>query len=527
MIGSEDSLKLIVNSNSTHDSLKLDAINSLVLDYYLYTSPDSAEFYAMKYYEIAENSGLASQMAMALNTLGVIYMEKDDYLKAQSFFERSLNLKRELKDNMDIARTLNNLAILNSKLGNFSKAISYHNQSLALSEKEFDSLGIAQSLTNIAMLYRNSQIFDKALEYNYKSLEICKNLNHQNGLAINYNNLGIIYSEKNEHKKALMYFNQAQNIHIQLKNKQAVASTLANIGTIKQIQNKFDAALDCNFKSKRIYEEIKNKEGISGILINTGIIYLAQNKPYEAIKLLRRAYVIASEIGAKRNIAMSAKELFRAYKTVGNYKKALAMYERYVAVNDSIESDENRRELIHQEYKYKYLQIHMADSLKNAQAIELSKQRRMKELAVERSHRNLIIVLFMLLLIILGVIFRFRTIKVKTEKAVLLKEIELLKSQSINFSAHLSIENLSHQLNREKVNQNIDGTLNDTDWKVLTLLCSNPTINNREISEKIALSFEGVRSSLKKMYRIFNVQKSNENQRIALVVKVIQISNAK
>jgi hypothetical protein len=63
----------------------------------------------------------------------------------------------------------------------------------------------------------------------------------------------------------------------------------------------------------------------------------------------------------------------------------------------SIESDENRRELIHQEYKYKYLQIHMADSLKNAQAIELSKQRRMKELAVERSHRNLIIALFMLI----------------------------------------------------------------------------------------------------------------------------------
>ena len=86
---------------------------------------------------------------------------------------------------------------------------------------------------------------------------------------------------------------------------------------------------------------------------------------------------------------------------------------------------------------------------------------------------------------------------------------------------------LKGHLDRTKIDAAVNRVLNDSDWNVLSLLCKNPTINNREISEQISLSFEGVRSSLKKMYRIFNIQNSSENQRIALVIQAIRISNTK
>ena len=100
----------------------------------------------------------------------------------------------------------------------------------------------------------------------------------------------------------------------------------------------------------------------------------------------------------------------------------------------------------------------------------------------------------------------------------------MLKSEAIIFLGSSKELKLNNHLNREKIEAEINGVLNDSDWSVLTLLCEKPTINNREISELVSLSFDGVRSSLRKMYRIFNIQNTNENQRMALVIKAFQIS---
>ena len=80
-------------------------------------------------------------------------------------------------------------------------------------------------------------------------------------------------------------------------------------------------------------------------------------------------------------------------------------------------------------------------------------------------------------------------------------------------------------LKREKIESSISTKLNDSDWKILSQLLENPAITNREIAELVSLSFEGVRSSLKKMYRVFDIQKSGENQKISLIIKATRISN--
>ena len=80
------------------------------------------------------------------------------------------------------------------------------------------------------------------------------------------------------------------------------------------------------------------------------------------------------------------------------------------------------------------------------------------------------------------------------------------------------------KINRNKVNSAIESKLNETDWKVLDILYQNPIATNKQIAGKIYLSVEGVRSSLKKMYRLYNIQQSAENQKIALTIAVMKIS---
>lgn len=520
-----DSLKLVWKNTLLDDSTRIAAVNTLILSNYIYSNPDSTFHYAQKQYEFAEKRNLKLEMAYSLNILGVAHMDKGDFRTSERCFEQSLDIKKAHSKDQDIANTLNNLAILHAKFGNYSKSIEYQNQSLSISEKNNDSVGKAQSLSNIATLYNRMGSFDKALEYNKLALKLSRELQHPEGMAICYHNMGVVFSRKSSFDTAIYYYTKAQVIQEQLNNKLAEAKTLANIGTVKNLQGFHFEAITFQNLSLDIYEAIGNMEGVSGTYINIGSIYQAQHNYSVAIQYLKKGLSIARPLGLKENIAAATKGLYEAYKATGNTNMALSMFEQYTSVQDSLQSDKNKRELIHQEYKYKYLQMHLADSLRNAQTLELERKEHQKNAAIERTQRYTIIVLFMLILTIIAIVVRLRSMKIKNEKEILLKEIEVLRSSAVLYTRQNNNNDLDKQLNRTKICSNIEGSLNDTDWNVLTVLCSKPTINNREISETISLSFEGVRSSLKKMYRLFDIQKSKENQRIALVIKAIQLSN--
>ena len=63
----------------------------------------------------------------------------------------------------------------------------------------------------------------------------------------------------------------------------------------------------------------------------------------------------------------AASNLWYVNKKLGRYKPALEMYELYIATRDSIESEENQKEVIRQEYKYAYEKQAAADSIKAAE----------------------------------------------------------------------------------------------------------------------------------------------------------------
>ncbi|NOQ26761.1 MAG: tetratricopeptide repeat protein [Bacteroidales bacterium] len=522
-----DSLKAVWNDKTQADSNRINAINDIIWTEYLYSQPDSAFYLAQQALVIATEKGLKKGTATLLSTQGVSFMVRGDYYNATKYHKRSLEIQKEINDLPGISKTYNNIALVSTKKGDYAKAIEYHNQSLLISEKIKDKLGIARALTNIATIYMRIENYDKSLEHHLRSLKICEELGNKYGISICNNNIGIIYSEKKEYSKALEYYFHALVIQEELGNDLALAHALGNIGRVYQLQGNSISAVYYQKRSLSIKEKIGNKEGIAGCLCNIAEIFQGTGNYDSAIVYSNASLKIATEIGSAINISAATEGLYIAYKAKGRYAKALNMFELFVEINDSLQSEEKQNEIIHQEYKYKYLQMHIADSLKNVQAFELEKINRQKEAERERIQRYAIYTLFGLILIVIGVILKVRSIKIRTEKEYLLKEIEILKSEAIIYMTSSNEAPLKAHLDRTKIDAAINGILNDSDWNVISLLCKNPTINNREISEQISLSFEGVRSSLKKMYRIFNIQNSNENQRIALVIQAIRFSNTK
>jgi len=67
--------------------------------------------------------------------------------------------------------------------------------------------------------------------------------------------------------------------------------------------------------------------------------------------------------------------------------------------------------------------------------------------------------------------------------------------------------------------------LNESDWKIIDTIKNDPMLNNQEIADNVTLSLEGVRSSLKKMYRLANLEKRSPNQKLNLIHNLLKALN--
>ena len=104
----------------------------------------------------------------------------------------------------------------------------------------------------------------------------------------------------------------------------------------------------------------------------------------------------------------------------------------------------------------------------------------------------------------------------------MLEEIRLLKNQNLSVVTN----DEKFELNREKLDSYIRRSLNETDWLILQVLLVNPTAMNKEISEKVNLSIDGVGSSLRRMYDYFDIH-DTKYKKVALLHKVIKVSEFK
>lgn len=71
----------------------------------------------------------------------------------------------------------------------------------------------------------------------------------------------------------------------------------------------------------------------------------------------------------------------------------------------------------------------------------------------------------------------------------------------------------------------MERNLGDSSWTILNILFAAPSVSNKAIAEEVHLSLEGVSSSLRHMYKAFEVSsENNHNKKVALITRIVQIS---
>lgn len=380
-----DSLKLCIEY-AQHDTVKINAYQAW--DNIIYVSdPKLDQELNQKIVSIAENNlknqnltlkekdAFKKSLAQALNSLGIIFYNKGESLKALDYYTHSLKIREKIGDKKGIAATLNNLGTVYQGQAENDKAIDYYTRSLEINEEIHDQKGEANCLSNIGRIYQELADTLKAVDYQMRSLKIRESIGDKRGVAIAYCNLGSLYADMGNEAKAMKFFNRSLTVSEEIGDKNNIALALGNMGFVYKTIGASSQALDYLNRSLKIFEEIDNKRWIAASLNYIGDVYKLEGEVEQAIPFYKRALLIAQEGNLVSATRDAGQALYNSYKMNGSYKEALAMYELFIQMRDSILNETNQKEVL----KYTYEKQRALDEKEHEKQMEVSAERAQKQ----------------------------------------------------------------------------------------------------------------------------------------------------
>ncbi|MCB0408756.1 MAG: tetratricopeptide repeat protein [Flavobacteriales bacterium] len=371
-----DSLWTVWQSPTQPDSSRLNAIYIISWNQFLFSNPDSAFNIAEEHFDFAKAKNNTEHMAIASGTKGVSFYMRANYYEAVKYYHQSLSLYEKIEQKQGQAQMLNNLGLIYKELEEYDTALVYYNKSLVLKESINDQWGISSTYSNIGNIYRKKGNHSKALEFHQKSLAIKKEVDDKKGMAVALNNIGSVLEDLGQLEEAIEHFRQ---------------------GLL-------------------IFEETNNQKGIAGTHNNIGRIYYKQHNYDLAILHCKKAYQIATELGLVHDIGEAALTLYECNKALGYFNIALNMHETYITYRDSAMSDENKKNVLRQEYEYQYEKQKVIDDAEHEKQLAVEQEAKEKQQIITYATATGLVFLAIFL------IFVFNRLKVTRKQKNMIEE---------------------------------------------------------------------------------------------------------
>ena len=372
-----DSLKNVI-ANAKHDSTVVNAwiawdnliyINDPVMDLLLNEKMDSlCQLNLKKKLNEKERLYFLKSKIFAQNNLGIIAYDMGDIEASLQYHTENIKNREAVNDYKGMSNTYTNIGVIHYKNGDYVTAIEYYTKSLNIDEKYGNKQGAANSLNNIGIINYELENLETAIEYYTKSLELEEELKNYDGIIRSSVNIAVIYKEQDKLEEAKAYFNKGLVISEEQNHLWGIGACLNNLGTVYQRQGELDSAL---VYFERCYEISKNggdRHSVVNSLINLASINIQLGKNKIATEYGLKAMKMANELKSLMEIKTAAKTLWEIHKINGNHKEALIMHELYTSAKDSLDSEANQKEVLKQDFKYKYDKQAAADSTVNAEA---------------------------------------------------------------------------------------------------------------------------------------------------------------
>jgi tetratricopeptide (TPR) repeat protein len=387
--------------------------------------------------DIKDQKGIAS----CYNNMGNVYDNLSENSQALKYYTASLKIRKAIGDLKGVGGSYNNIGLVHANMGNYPEALKNYFECLKIMDSIGEKRAAASALNNIGLIYSSQNNNTEALKNHLEALKMRKEIGHKRGLGSSYGNIGTVYEAQGNLEEALKNYFESLKIREEIGHKEGIASALNSIGNVfflkgnlekdaNQSKQFYAQAMKNFMRSAELKNEIGDKAGIVSTYLNIGNLYIAQKNYIEGKIYLKKAEVIAKEIGFKNYFMHLYGSLSVLDSIEGNFKGAFENHKLFILYRDSLDNEETRKMTVQNQMNY--------DFQKKEAIAEAEHKKELYNqglLAEERNRKQNLIILFVacgLLLVIFFAGFIFRSLQTtRKQKKVIEIQKDLVESQKL------------------------------------------------------------------------------------------------
>lgn len=396
--------------------------NNLGIIYSYSLKPDSEYICYNKALKLNIERKDTTEIVETYNNFGTFFYYSSEYDSALYYFDKGMKLLKNKESNITKGAICNNFALVYQAQGKLLKAIDYYVKALEFYKKEDDIRIINLIYNNIGSLYIELSFFNKAAEYFLKNIKYYHNTGKISEYLMAMNNYGNCLSNTGKIDSALAVYKRAISIADTTNISTTKALLYKNTGEIYIDKKDYSQAAVWLYKSLELIKKSDNKFDLASVYVSLGQaeFYLGNIKKAKLYSALSEK--VATEIGAYKiliTVYLLRGEIFQLQR---NYKMSSFYFDKYIQLNDSVLSNDIRKQISDLETRYQ-------TEKKEKEIAQLKIKSATQELSIERRDKILYILVSIFLLLIISLIFIIRHNRIKQKQKSLELEQRLLRSQ--------------------------------------------------------------------------------------------------
>jgi hypothetical protein len=469
---------------------------------------------AIEYKNLAEKSEDDYHLGNSYGHLALFKIDLAEFKIAREYIAKSLSYAKMLKNTNLILQNHAALTSISMTEGDFEAAAEFQLKSWDLIKNSNNTFQKARALGNFGAIQLLLKNYEKSYSYTSSALQMFKDDKDTIAIITGYTNLGDLYFEQSKYDTAYLYQDSALTLTLREKDKESfsylytLSICYSSLSSSCFHLGKKDLFSIYSSKALELSRQTDNKLTEAETLFTMSLAA----KGDSSVLLAKQALILADEANSALLISKISYSLYLFYREKKQNNEALKMYELYNLSTKAITDNEALRKLEAYEYNESKVSRHK----------EYEENLEKKEIK-SRNYFSIILIISFFSIISLTFFWK-RQYRLKRIRKELLAQIATLKKGA---PAGESLGNVLEQkiveIDKVLLEKHIQANLNESDWAIIQILYENPAISNKVLAERIALSVEGAKSSLKKMYSLFEIP-SSRNKKLALILEVINLS---
>lgn len=357
-------------------------------------APDRCIGYCNQILKLSQPSSNYQVRATAMIFLSWAYSVKGELKEAFKYSRAALAIYESRGDKYNMASAMNSLGLLYINIDYLDTAQEYLMKALKISEELGDKDLLYSSYLYFGIFYYNLEDFSKAMEYYRKAMAIAKKSESTKGLLVCLYYTGICLQKMKRYNEALDYLKESLAMARKGGNNYYISASLGKIGDIYGTQGRSRLALEYLSRALELKEKHGYKNELAATYFFKGNVYLKMRDYSNAGLCYDRSLEAAEKLDDSKMRERVYKEYAALYAETGNYKKALDYYQLYSQTREGILNENKLKKITELEMRY--------DAERRQNEIEILR----KDNKIKKLTRNTAIVILLLLLTTLALVFK-------------------------------------------------------------------------------------------------------------------------